>query len=305
MYYQLKTYGVIKGERAMNTDSFKKIKYVLWIILFANIFVALLKLVIGILIKSSSMTADGFHSLTDGSSNIVGLIGITLASKPIDREHPYGHRKFETLCGLFIAAMLFFIGGKIIIDAINRFITPITPSITIESLVTLVITLGINIFVSTYEYKKGRELNSFILISDSMHTRSDIFVSVGVLFTLICIKLGLPAIIDPIASLVVSCFIIHAAIEILKSAGNILVDHAVIDTDKIKKIALEFNDVKGVHKIRSRGSEDDMYIDMHILTEPHMSVERSHSLIHAIEEKMKDEINKNLQVIIHIEPYYE
>jgi cation diffusion facilitator family transporter len=289
----------------MKKDNFKEIKHVLWVILFANIFVALLKLVMGILIESSSMTADGFHSLTDGSSNIVGLIGITLASKPIDNDHPYGHRKFETLCGLFIAAMLFFIGGKIILEAVYRFITPVTPSITLESLVALVVTLGVNIFVSAYEYKKGRKLNSFILVSDSMHTRSDIFVSVGVLFTLVCIKLGLPPIIDPIASLVVSCFIIHAAVDILRSAGSILVDRAIIDTDKVKKIALEFNDVKGVHKIRSRGSENDMYIDMHILTEPDMSVEKSHSLIHAIEEKMKYEINKNLQVIIHIEPYYE
>lgn len=288
----------------MSSDNYKKIKQVLWVILFANIFVAVLKIVIGGLIQSTSMSADGFHSLTDGSSNIVGLIGISLAAKPVDEEHPYGHKKFETLSGLFIAGMLLFVGGKVIFDSINRFMNPVQPNITYESLIVLVVTLGINIFVSIFEYRKGKELGSFILISDSLHTRSDIFVSIGVLFTLICVKLGVPPVIDSITSLIVAGFILHASYEVFKSAGGVLVDKAVIDTEKVKKIALEFNDVKGVHKIRSRGSENDMYVDMHILTEPHMSVEKSHSLIHAIEKKMRDEINKNIQVIIHIEPYY-
>ncbi|MCM8711391.1 cation diffusion facilitator family transporter [Clostridium sp. SYSU_GA19001] len=289
----------------MNDKIFTKIRQILWLILFANLSVALLKITIGTIIKSTSMTADGFHSLTDGSSNIVGLIGIRLAAKPVDKEHPYGHKKFETLAGLFIAIMLFFIGGKIIINAFYRFLSPVTPHITSESLVTLLITLGINIFVSNYEYKKGRELNSYILISDSLHTKSDIFVSIGVLFTLACIKLGFPVIIDPIASLVVSAFVLHAAWEIFKGASSILVDKAMIDTEKIKEIALEFQEVKNVHKIRSRGSENDIYIDMHVMIEPKMNIEESHSLIHQMEKKMKEKINKNIQLIIHIEPFYK
>jgi cation diffusion facilitator family transporter len=282
-----------------------KIKQVLWVILFANLAVAALKIIIGTLIESTSMAADGFHSLTDGSSNIVGLVGISLASKPVDEDHPYGHKKFETLSGLFIASMLFFIGGKIIFDAISRFITPITPQITSESLVALIITLGINIFVSTYEYKQGKKLNSYILISDSMHTRSDIYVSIGVLITLICVKLGLPGTIDPIASLVVSGFVLYAAYEIFISATGILVDKAVLDTEKIKEIALGFQEVKDVHKVRSRGSQNDIQIDMHIMTKPDMSVEQSHALIHDIEKKMQKELNKNIQLIIHLEPFYK
>lgn len=289
----------------MNTSSFKKIKQVLWIIMLANFAVALLKIIIGEAIKSSSMTADGFHSLTDGSSNIIGLIGISLAAKPTDKDHPYGHKKFETLTGLFIGGMLSIIGGKIIIEAVLRFLNPVVPHITIESLITLVVTLCINIFVCSYEYNKGKSLNSYILLSDSLHTKSDIFVSIGVIFTLICVKFGLPPVIDPIASLIVSGFILHAAYEIFKSAGSILVDKAVIDTEKVKELTMEFEEVKGVHKIRSRGSDDDMYIDMHILTEPNMSVEKSHCLIHSIEKKMKSEIGNNLQIFVHLEPFYE
>lgn len=289
----------------MNSTNYKKIKQVLWVIMFANFAVALLKIIIGSAVKSASITADGFHSLTDGSSNIVGLIGISLAAKPVDREHPYGHRKFETLAGLFIAGMLLFIGGKIIVEAVNRFLNPVSLNIALENLMALIVTLAINIFVCTYEYSQGKKLNSFILLSDSLHTRSDIYVSIGVLITLVCIKLGLPSIIDPIASLIVSLFILHASYEIFKSAGSILVDKAVIDTEKIKNLALEFDQVKGVHNIRSRGSEDDVYIDMHILTEPNMSVEKSHDLIHQIEKKMRKEINNNLQVFVHLEPFYD
>jgi cation diffusion facilitator family transporter len=286
-------------------DNFKKVKQVLWLILFANLFVAALKIVIGSIIQSSSMTADGFHSLTDGSSNIVGLIGISYASKPVDDDHPYGHTKFETLTGLFIAGMLFFIGGKIIYDAVLRLVNPVVPQISIESLIALVLTLGINLFVCFYEYRAGKKLGSFILISDSMHTRSDIYVSAGVLITLVCIKLGVPPIIDPIASLVVAGFILYASYEIFTSTSGVLVDKVAIDTDKVRCLAMGFNQVKDVHKIRSRGSEHDVHIDMHIMTEPGMSIEESHTLIHDIEEKMKVELDRSVQVIVHLEPYYE
>lgn len=288
----------------MTDHTYKKVRQVLWIILFANLGVAFLKIFVGNIINSSSMTADGFHSLTDGSSNIVGLIGIRYASKPVDEDHPYGHGKIEMLTGLFIAGMLFFIGVNIILNAISRFMNPVAPDITMASLIALLATLLVNIFVSYYEFSTGKKLGSPILISDSMHTRSDIYVSLGVLVTLIAIKIGLPPIIDPIASLVVAGFIMHAAYEIFKNNGEILVDKVVVDTEKIKNIALCFEQVKDAHNIRSRGCEHDLHIDMHVMIEPDMSVEESHKLMHNIEDKIKEEINNNVQVIVHIEPYY-
>ncbi|MCR6546640.1 cation diffusion facilitator family transporter [Dehalobacterium formicoaceticum] len=288
----------------MTDHTYKKVRQVLWIILFANLGVAFLKIFVGNIINSSSMTADGFHSLTDGSSNIVGLIGIRYASKPVDEDHPYGHGKIEMLTGLFIAGMLFFIGVNIILNAISRFMNPVAPDITMASLIALLATLLVNIFVSYYEFSTGKKLGSPILISDSMHTRSDIYVSLGVLVTLIAIKIGLPPIIDPIASLVVAGFIMHAAYEIFKNNGEILVDKVVVDTEKIRNIALGFEQVKDAHNIRSRGCEHDLHIDMHVMIEPDMSVEESHKLMHNIEDKIKEEINNNVQVIVHIEPYY-
>jgi cation diffusion facilitator family transporter len=251
------------------------------------------------------MTADGFHSLSDGASNIVGIIGISIASRPKDKDHPYGHKKFEIMASMFIGCMLIVIAGKIIFTSILRFTNVVEPSITVESLIVLIVTLIINIFVCTYENRAGKKLNSYILVSDSMHTKSDIFVSIGVLFTLVGVKLGLPSIIDPIASLVVSGFIIYSAYEIFKSSTGVLVDKSTVDEEKIVEIVSSFKDVRGVHKIRSRGSESDVHVDMHILIDPYISIEKSHVLTHEIEAMIQTEINESSQVIVHLEPFYE
>ena len=286
-------------------DNFMKIKKVLWIIMFANIGVAVAKISMGTIINSSSMTADGFHSITDGSSNIIGLIGIGIAAKPIDDDHPYGHRKFETLTGLFIVAMLVFLGLKIITSAVTKLMDPVKPEVTIESLIVMIITLCINIFVAKYEHRKGVELNSTILISDSMHTRSDIYVTIGVIATLIAVKLGVPPIVDGIASLIVAGFILQAAYEIFKGASSILVDSKAVDTGKIEEIVIAQQGVKGVHKIRSRGTIDDMHIDMHILADSQQSLEEAHRLTHEIQDALRKQLNDNADVSVHLEPYEE
>lgn len=287
----------------MSRDRFKEIKSVLWVILFANIFVALLKIIIGNKIKSSSMTADGFHSLTDGTSNIIGIVGIGYALKPKDEDHPYGHKKFETLAGLGIAMMLFFVSVDIIKNAFGKLLNPTPSNVSIESIIALVITLIINIFVTTYENKKGKELNSDILIADASHTRSDIFVSIGVLGTLLALKFGFPPIIDPIVSLIVAALIIHAGYEIFRDTSSILVDKFVVDNDKISQIIKDFPEVKNIHRIRSRGREDDMFLDLHVMVDENTTVKEAHLLVHKIERKIKEEINENAEVIIHIEPY--
>ena len=285
-------------------DNYKKVKQVLWIILFANFAVALLKIIIGNQIKSYSMTADGFHSLSDGASNIVGLIGIFFASKPKDKNHPYGHKKFEIITSLFISGMLFVIAIKIILSAVLIIANPVVPAITIESLIALIITLFINIFVCMYEYRIGTKLNSYVLISDSLHTRSDIFVSLGVLVTLVGVKLGFPVIIESIVPIIISAFIIYSAYGIFRPSIGILVDRVAVDEDYIKEIVFEFNEVRDVHNIRSRGSKSSIYIDMHVMVDPFISVEQSHDLTHKIEKQIQEEINENAQVIVHIEPFY-
>lgn len=283
--------------------NYKKVRRVLWTILFANIFVAFIKIALGIFMKSNSMSADGLHSLIDGSSNIVGLVGIYFASMPVDDNHPYGHKKYEMIAGIFISIMLFVIGIKVVIEGIIRLINPINPDITLLYILLLILTILINIIVSIYERQKGQELNSQILISDSIHTKSDIFVSIGVLITLICIKLGIPTFVDSISSFIIAVFILHSAYEVFKDNSSILIDSAIVDTKKIIEIGGSFKSIKEIHKVKSRGTKNDIYIDMHVMTEPNLSVGDSHKLVHELEDRIKEEINKNIQITVHLEPF--
>jgi len=287
----------------IKTGRARSVRNVLWAILILNLFVALAKIAAGRLISSVSLTADGFHSLSDGTSNIVGLIGIALAARPIDGDHPYGHGKMETLASLFIAGMLLFLSVKVVYDAFTRLLSPKPPEVTWLSLGVLIATLGINVFVSVYEYRKGKALQSAILITDSAHTKSDIFISLGVLVSLLLIRLGLPPIVDPLVSLVVAGFILKACYEIFCFTRDILVDKALLDEEHIRKIVSSFEDVKNIHKIRSRGTAVDCHVDMHILVNPAMTVQSSHMLVHAIERRLIEEFGMNVSVIAHIEPY--
>lgn len=281
----------------------QKVRKILYIILFINLAIAFTKIILGNLINSSSITADGFHSLSDGFSNVIGLIGIYLAAKRADEEHPYGHKRYENITGLLIGSILAIFAFNIIRQAIVMLKNPVTPSISSESLYILALTLLVNIFVAYYEYKKGKELNSDILLADSMHTRSDVFVTIGVLATLIAISFGAPPIIDVIISIFVAIVILFAALKIINKTCNVLLDAAAVDEEKIRKLVLEFSEVKGVHKIRSRSAGSTIYIDMHILIDPDMNVKDMHDLVHDIEEKLRDKINKNAQTIIHPEPF--
>lgn len=286
-------------------DKYKKVKNILLFILVANLAVTVMKIVVGSLTNSSSVLADGFHSLSDSASNIVGIVGISIAARPKDKTHPYGHTKFEMLSSLFIGMMMVFIALKIVAEAILQIKNPESLNMTTISFVILIITLIINIIVTKYEYSVGKKVNSYILVSDSLHTKSDVYVSLGVLITLICIKLGFPVIIDKLVSFVVGIFILHGAYEIFKSTISILVDSAVIDENTIREVVVEFSEIKYIKNIRSRGCESDIYIDMDIMVEPDMTVEKSHELTHNIENTMREKLNKNIQVATHIEPFHK
>ncbi|MBP7216195.1 MAG: cation diffusion facilitator family transporter, partial [Candidatus Omnitrophica bacterium] len=154
-------------------EHYRRIKKILLFVLALNWAVALAKIIYGIASRCGSMTADGFHSLSDGASNIVGLIGIHFACQPVDKDHPYGHKKYETFFSLFIAMLLFFVAINLAKEGILRIFKPVIPQIDAFNFIIMIITLCINAWVMRYEHKHGKLLNSDILISDAMHTRAD------------------------------------------------------------------------------------------------------------------------------------
>jgi cation diffusion facilitator family transporter len=281
---------------------YQKIKKILVIVLILNWAVALAKIIYGLSSRCFSMTADGFHSLSDGTSNIIGIVGIHLACQPVDKDHPYGHKKYETLFSLGIAAMLFIVSFNLLKQGWQRLQHPVFFQTDLGSFAVMLITLTVNIYVMRYEYKKGMELKSDILVSDSLHTRADIFTSFSVIISLIITKLGFP-LIDPIVTILISLFIGYAAFEIAKQSSDVLCDTAVfLDDQKVKDIVLKIEGVRSCHKIRSRGRIDDVYIDLHVQVKPSMHIDNAHQISYRIEEAIKSAIPGITDVVVHMEP---
>lgn len=279
----------------------KEVKKTLLRVLFLNWFVAFSKLALGYFIRSTSLIADGYHSLADGASNIIGLLGMRIASQPKDKDHPYGHKKYETFTSIFIAFLLFFVCFHILHDSFKRLRTSEAPHVNLLSFIVLGATMLINIIVMTYEYRKGKHLNSDILIADSIHTRADIFTSMSVIIAFIGVLMGHPAL-DAFVALAITCFIGLSAINILRSTSKVLCDTAVIESRDIETCVLEVPGVKKCHNIRTRGRKDDVYIDLHVLMDDRISFLEAHEISSKIEQLIKRSFMGVTDVIVHIEP---
>lgn len=275
------------------------------IMIFAlNITVAILKGGYGLLTNSLSMSADGLHSLFDSSSNIIGLVGISLASRPPDREHPYGHAKFETFASVGISVLLFSSCIHLILEAFDRFQNPSLPRVTQLSFAIMALTLLINIAVSSYENMLGKRLNSSILVADSLHTRSDIFASAGVILGFVAIKMGYP-LADPAITLFICVLIAMTGLKIIRESSRVLLDRAVIDERVIADLAESVEGVSSCHDIRTRGPAGEVYMDLHIGVDPSLSMDRAHEVGKAVELTIKSSIEGVRDVVVHLEPWDE
>ena len=179
-----------------------EVNRVLLRVLILNLVVAGAKLVFGYATGAVSIISDGFHSLTDSASNIVGLIGLRASQKPPDADHPYGHRKYETLAAAGIFIFLLLVVVEVSRAALHRLSGGAAPHITVLSFAVMAVTLAINLLVVRYERREARRLSSELLHADALHTQSDVLTSCAVLVSLAAVWLGYP-ILDPIGGMVV------------------------------------------------------------------------------------------------------
>jgi cation diffusion facilitator family transporter len=279
---------------------FRKIHRVLVYVLFLNLAVAFAKIIYGTLTGTLSLIADGYHSLFDGASNIRGLAGSFIAARPPDSEHPYGHQKYETIASILIALLLIFMGIEIFQTAINHFLVRSTPEVTFVSFLVVLGTMLINYLVTRYEYKHGLSLRSQVLIADSMHTKSDIYVSLSVIVSLAAIELVFP-LMDPLIALLISFVIFSAGYKIMKEGSRSLLDMSRIEEKEIC-VVMGVEGVKGCQKIRTRGSMGDIRVDMHLQVQSDMSLEEAHLVSHSVSKRLKDEFKDISDVVIHLEP---
>jgi cation diffusion facilitator family transporter len=281
-----------------------EIRTVLWQVLLLNWLVAFAKVGYGVVTGALSMTADGVHSLLDGASNLIGLVGTSVARRPPDRDHPYGHRKFEALAAMAIGILLIVAAYEVAKAAVGRLLTPASPVVTPFSFGIMLAGMGVNALVTRYETRRGRDLRSRILLADALHTRADIYASAAVLASLAAARLGYPAL-DPIAALLLVGLILRATWAIVGQNLDTLADAARISPAQIEALVRDIPGVRGCHKVRTRGLEDDIYVDLHIQVDPGLDIETAHDLSHRVKERILDRVPAVVDVVVHTEPDVE
>src|SRR5512138_1944423 len=212
------------------------VRRVLWVTLGLNLAVSAGKVAVGLLSGSLAMVADGYHSLVDGSNNVIGLIVAAFAFRPPDRGHPYGHRKFETAATVAIGVALLALAWEVLSGAVARVGHPATPQIGVLNWVVMAATIAVNLGVSFYEGREGRRLESAFLVADATHTRADLYVSLGVVASFLAALAG-AGWADPLVALAIGAIIAWQAVQILLSAFNVLTDRAVIPAELLEPLA--------------------------------------------------------------------
>lgn len=287
----------------MTEPRFRKVLRVFWLTLWLNLLVAGGKLFIGYTTGTLSLIADGFHSVLDASANVAGIVSIKFAMQPPDRDHPYGHRKFEAFGSMIISFFLFFASFNVLQSAIVRLLDPAahTPSVSWISYAVIVASLVISLFVSRYEERKGRELDNDLLIADSKHTLSDVYNSISVLVALVAIQLNFPWV-DMAVALVIVALIFKAGFGIIMTHLGALMDEVVLDPRDVEQLVLEVPGVVSCHKIRSRGMKNNVFIDLHIQVDPDITVREGHQIAYAVEDKLRAISTVHVaDVLVHIE----
>ena len=280
----------------------RAIRRVLWGILILNIAVSAAKFFYGLITSSASMQADGIHSLFDATGNIIGIVGMTLAARPADAGHPYGHGKFETFASILVGVLLLLAAFKVGFDAASSLIAGHSAvEVTPLSFVVMFGTLAVNIFVTAYERRAAKRTNSEILAADAAHTLSDVLTSLGVIVGLLFVRFGFP-LADSIAALVVSLLILYTAVGVFRQAINTLSDKARLPSADIKSIVCAHPGVAECHRIRTRGVPSEVYLDFHVLVSHLMTVGQAHELAERIEEDLHQAFPALVDVTIHIEP---
>ena len=288
--------------RSLAPDRYAAASRVLIRVLVLNLGVALAKISFGYASGAISILSDGFHSLTDAASNGVGLVGIRAAARPPDEDHPYGHRKYETVAAAAVTVFLLLVMVEVLRNAFNHLTGRATlHDISAASFVVMLATVGVNVLVIKYESREAERLASEVLLADAMQVRGDVWTSLTVITALVGARFGLP-ILDPVAALVVAGFIGYAGYQIARATTGILSDRIVIADADLERVVLGVPGVLGCHHIRTRGSADHVFLDLHVWLPADMRLMDAHDLSHVVKSRLMARYPQIADAIIHIEP---
>ncbi|MEZ4223684.1 MAG: cation diffusion facilitator family transporter [Polyangiaceae bacterium] len=281
----------------------RAVRRVLALTFVLNLAVAGAKIAYGYWASSLGIRADGFHSLTDSTNNIIGFVGMALAARPADHDHPYGHEKLEAVAATLIGLTLLALAVDVVHGALQRLLSSdaAVPHLGLGAFAVLGVTLIVNLFVASYERSAGRRLHSPLLESDAAHTRSDAYVTLGVMAAVVGVSQGWIWL-DAAVAVLVAGFIGVAGIAVLRNNLGYLADSARVDPERIAEAAASVPGVASVHKIRTRGTPAAVFVDLHVQIAPHLDVVQAHRVTHWVIDAIHDAVPEVQDVLVHTEP---
>lgn len=290
------------SQESQDQHTQQAVRRVLLITLGANILVAVLKLIFGYSAHIVSLQADGFHSLFDGASNIIGLFALGIALRPPDREHPYGHHKIEVAASIIIGIMIILglleVGRGVWRSALGQ----TTPEITVVTFIVVITTITASFTVSYLERRAGKKYDSMILTADADHSLSDGLAGLAVLIGMTSVVLGFESG-DVIAALAVMLFIGMTAYRVLKTGLDVLVDAALLDADTIRRAVEEIPQVLSCHYVRSRGMPGRVHLDLHLTLDPEMRLSEAGEILLQVKAHLQEKFPELADVLVQIEPH--
>lgn len=285
----------------INPQRDKDIQRIIVIEGLANLMVLSAKAAVGVSTGSLAILGDAIHSLTDVINNVVAWLVIKVSSSPPDREHPYGHRKFETLAVFFLATLLAVLSFELAWHAITKDDTEIASSAW--ELGIMLAVLGVNISLATWQRMWARRLQSDILLADASHTFADVLTTIVVIAGWQLSSLGYLWL-DRVCALAVAALVLYLSYSLFKRAAPILVDQSAINPELLSQTIKKVAGVCEIKRVRSRWIGSDKAIDLIISVDPKLTTDDSHKIASSIEQLIEEQFDVS-DISIHVEPFHE
>ena len=272
--------------------------------IYANAALSAAKLAAGLIAHSGAMVSDAVHSISDVFSTFIVMIGVRLANRESDKEHPYGHERMECVAAIVLAGILLATGLMIGYQGIQKILKPEeleTPGVL--ALIAALLSICVKEAMYQYTRKAAKQIDSDALMADAWHHRSDTLSSVGALIGIGGARLGFP-ILDPIASLVICLFIGKAAYDIFHDAVSKMVDESADEETErsLRDCALSYPGVMGVDRLLTRKFGSRMYVEMEIAVDGAMTLTAAHAIAEGVHSRIERQFPKVKHIMIHVNP---
>lgn len=296
----------IKVTAVQSTNS--SIRRVTYAGMLINVLLSIVKCTVGLAVGSISLFADGIHSLSDLLTDAAVLVGIHLGSREPDADHPYGHGRFETFSTAFVAVVLIAVGVGMIYKAsgdIAKMHATGVETVTISTWVIWVALLSVISKEVLYQWTRivAIRVHSSVVYANAWHHRSDALSSVAVIIGAIAVKFGYPHG-DQLGAIVVGIMIILVGVKVIGQCISEFSERAVDAriVDQIQKIIESEKRIRGWHQLRTRSAGREIFLDLHILVDPELTVTDGHEISECLERTLIEQIPQPMNIIIHIEP---